>query len=236
MIDAIAIASSGLQSNQDVLDSISKNISNLNTDAYKAQVASFSEVIEQGQFVGIEARYELDYQNGALKKTGGILDFALQGSGFFELIKPNGDVAYSRVGRFSQDEQGYLTNKDGYYLSGNIRIPASTSELVVQENGDVYAIMSGDTKPQNVGKIEVFDAVNKNNLVAGENSTWRLSGNEVMQPVENTKVIQGHIESSNVEMIDEVGRMMLAQQSYQMNSKIIQTADELLGIINNLKR
>ncbi|BCE02764.1 flagellar hook-basal body protein [Marinicellulosiphila megalodicopiae] len=240
MIDAITIAESGIQSQQKVIDQISNNMANLNTNAYKKSSMEFSQLVNtdsSNQLLGVSSHQYLDFSEGPLKQTGLPLDFAIRGDGFFEVENAQGERLYTRLGRFVTDEFGYLKTQEGYFLTTNVRVPENATSVMVDSDGTVKATYPGSNVLKEIGEINILSFSNPQGLElnsGGFYNTTQQSGDPEI--TNDSLIVQGSLEASNVDIISEMGEMMLAQHSYQMNSKILQVSDEILGIINNLKR
>ncbi|MCJ8313436.1 MAG: flagellar hook-basal body protein, partial [Saccharospirillaceae bacterium] len=189
------------------------------------------------QLLGVQSSQYLNFAEGPLKQTGLPLDFAIRGEGFFEVENAQGERFYTRVGRFVTDEFGYLKTKEGYFLSSNVRIPENSTSIVIDSDGTVKATYPGSNVLKEIGEINILGFSNPQGLSAKSGGYYSATQNSGTAEIKaDSLIFQGSLEASNVDIISEMGEMMLAQHTYQMNSKILQVADEILGIINNLKR
>jgi flagellar basal-body rod protein FlgG len=253
MIDALYISASGLRSEQKQIDVISNNVANMQTPGFKrgrvnfVEVAAAATTAEGGQVAAagngtrILSTSTL-FSPGDLRMTGNALDVAIEGAGFFELEAEDGSLVYTRDGQFRLDAEGYLTTVHGLRLSHSIQIPGDASELRVAANGEVSAKLAGNAERTTLGAIElasfaapdVLVSVGDNRFTAPDAAGAASYG----RPGETGfgKVQQGYVEMSNVEMIDEMSALVLAQRAYQLNARVLQASDQILETINNLRR
>ncbi len=259
MLDSLFIATSGLTAQQTKIDSISNNIANVNTAGYKKTKIHFSDIfyneinVAQMQSsmnvstntigAGVSAFVsDKVFTDGSLKKTNAELDVAISGNGFFEIMMGDGGSSYTRAGTFKVDKDGFLIDKDGNYLASMIQLPPDFENVFISENGVVSVKIPGENKPVEVGQIELVSFVNPGSLHSTGNNlyvTSPMSGDPIYgKPGEAGMGVlsQNYIETSNVEYNEELTDLVLAQRSYEMNSKMIQVSDQILGIINNLYR
>jgi flagellar basal-body rod protein FlgG len=255
MIDALYISASGLRSEQKQLDVISNNVANLQTPGFKRSRVNFVDVasaaIAAGQAAeGAPVRGDgtriasvaAEFSAGDLRATGNALDLAIDGTGFFELATDDGGVAYTRDGRFHLDAEGNLVSLQGLRLAGAPQVPAGATGLRVDAGGEISALLAGDTERTTLGHIELATFVAPDALAAlGDNRYGATDG--AGAPAYATPgadgtghLAQGYIEGSNVEMIDEMSSLVLAQRAYQLNARVLQAADQVLETINNLRR
>lgn len=259
MLDSLFIASSGLNAQQTKIDVISNNIANVNTAAYKKSKVNFADILYMQTNVtdvnnnesinkdiigaGVSASaYEKVFTDGALKKTNAELDIAITGNGFFEIQMADGTNAYTRTGTFKVDQDGFLIDKDGNQLSSMIQVPADYENIIVSNTGVVSVKVPGEEKLLEVGQVELASFINPGSLQPTGNNLYvptDMSGDPLNGKPGEIGVgllSQGYIESSNVDYIEELTELVLTQRAYEMNSKMIQASDQILGIINNLYR
>lgn len=259
MLDSLIIASTGLNAQQAKIDLISNNIANVNTTAYKKSKINFSDILYNQTNVSLSPNSETVkkdiigagvsasssekvFTDGSLKKTGAELDLAISGNGFFEIQKPDGTNAYTRTGTFKIDKDGFLIDKDGNFLSSMIQIPADYENIVISKTGVVSVKVPGEQSLLEVGQIELASFINPGSLEPTGNNLYipsDLSGDPVNgRPGEIGigSLSQGYLETSNVDYNEELTNLVLTQRAYEMNSKMIQASDQILGIINNLYR
>ena len=261
MIRSLYTAGTGMMAQQQNLDVISNNLANVNTTAFKGQRAEFQDLMYQtlksanagqsgnGTPVGIQfglgtkiSSTEGTFTQGSLQQTGDPLNVAIQGQGFFKVMQADGSVAFTRDGTFKADGQGNVVTADGLKLDPALQIPPNATAVTISATGEVYAVKTGESSSSYVGKIELTNFANP----AGMN---RIGGN-LYQATDNSgdpqsgtpglngtgKLQGGFVEGSNVEVVSEMTHMITAQRAYEINSKAIQTADDMLQIVNGLKR
>ncbi|MEZ8082571.1 flagellar hook-basal body protein [Enterovibrio norvegicus] len=254
MIEALANAELALRTHQKHIDMISNNVSNINTPGYKASAPVFNNLIASSEGAGSEngsvrvgSGVEISdaiyrFSDGEYKHTGSPLDLAIQGNGLIEVELANGDVAYTRVTSLRKLDDGALATVHGHRLASNIVVPPDISELKVERDGIVTGLVKGDDEALELGQIElaVFDSFEA--LSPGEGGIWYRTEEAgqlqyVLPDADGAGVIlQGYTEMSNVNMIEEMVSLMSAQRAYQLNSRVIQTSDQILETINNLTR
>jgi flagellar basal-body rod protein FlgG len=262
MIRSLTTAATGMVVQQRNLDVIANNLANINTTAFKANRAEFQDLMyqtlrvagaEQGggtllpaaQQVGMGAKFvsnATSFNVGPLQATGNPLDIAINGNGMFAVTLQDGTTAYTRDGGFKLDSAGTFVTSDGFPLSGNITVPAEVQTISISANGTVSAIVGGESEPQVLGQITLVMFTNPSGLERIGKNLYRA--NVASGPATETEpglngsgtLEQGFLEGSNVQLVDEMVRMILAQRAYEVNSKAIQTADEMLNSTNSIKR
>jgi len=259
---AMDIASSGMQAQQLNVEVISNNIANLNTTGFKRQRAEFQDLLYQdlrrpgdnssdsgtivpvGVQIGIGVKAAAVYrinQQGNLSQTQNPLDVAIQGDGYFQVQMPDGTTSYTRAGSFQLNAQRQIVTADGYLIQPNITIPQGTTSITIDASGEVMADVAGTTNSQNVGQITLAVFPNPAGLSAyGQNlfSETQASGAPIVQNpgVSDTGVLQqGFLETSNVDVVTEITNLITAQRAYEMNSKVIETADQMQQTLTNLQ-
>jgi flagellar basal-body rod protein FlgG len=259
MINSLYIGATGMQAQQVNVDAIANNLANVNTTGFKKSRVSFEDLVYRqltpaqytneadassvamglGSFVSSNAK---SFLPGEVKQTESPLDFAIRGSGFFEVVLPDGSSAYTRHGEFRVTSDGLLGTQSGYPLKQQIQIPAEALEVVVDASGKVSARMSNETTLTELGQLELSSFTNPQGLdPIGENlyTAGQTAGQpRVSKPGEDGtgSIAQGFLESSNVKLAEEMVNLVLAQRAYELNAKIIQTSDEMLAVSNNLRR
>lgn len=259
MINSLYIGATGMQAQQLNVDAIANNLANVNTTGYKKSRVSFEDLIYRqvapgmrvedgdtalvamglGTFVSSNAK---SFLAGEIKQTESPLDFAIRGNGFFEVALPDGTSAYTRHGAFRVTSEGLLGTQAGYPLRQQIQIPPEALEVVVDAAGKVSARLPNEKNLVELGQLELSSFTNPQGLdPIGENlyTAGQLAGQpRISKPGEdgNGAIAQGYLESSNVKLAEEMVNLVLAQRAYELNAKIIQTSDEMLGISNNLRR
>ncbi|AUM12969.1 flagellar basal-body rod protein FlgG [Ketobacter alkanivorans] len=258
MLDAIYIATSGMQAEQAQIDTISNNLANINTAGYKKSRVSFEDLVYQqvnnsaasldyeqlapmsGMGASLAAITK-DFSMGDLKATQNLLDVAIQGAGFFEVDLFNGEKAYTRNGSFKIDSDGMLSTIDGRVLSSAIRIPSDASQLLIRPDGSMAAKVDGNEDLVELGQIDIANFVTPENLEPLGSGLFAATDGSGLplysEPGSNGtgELIQGYIETSNVDLVEEMLSLVVAQRAYEMNSQIIRASDEILKINNNLR-
>ncbi len=265
MIRALWTSASGMGAQQTNLDVISNNIANVNTVGFKRSRANFEDLIYQdikdpGVMSSNETRVPSGIQiglgvklsdvskiftQGSLIKTDKPLDLAIQGDGFFKIELPGGGEAYTRAGNFQIDNEGYIVTPNGYRLSPNIQIsaPETLISISISPNGKVYVVRNegGQQTTEELTDIKLYKFINPAGLKAiGENLfKYTEASGEPIEGDPNTdgfgKLAQGFLEASNVNIVEEMVNLIVAQRAYEINSKGIITADEMLRTIGTLK-
>lgn len=262
MIRSLYSGATGMIAQQTNLDVVSNNLANANTAGFKKIRADFEDLLYQidrepgapvepdsmiptGIQVGLGTRVvgtNRIMTAGNLQVTGNSLDVAIEGDGFFQVVLPNGNMAYTRDGSWSIDGEGQIVTSNGYLLDPAIVIPEDALDIVISATGDVSVTLPDEVDPENVGQIELARFVNPGGLKAvGKNlflETPASGAPIVAEPGDEGMgtTIQTILEMSNVQVVEEMVNMIVAQRAYEANSKTIQTADNLLQIANNLRR
>lgn len=257
MSDSLYIAATGMHTQQEMLNVISNNLANLNTPGYKKSRISFVDLmykdVSQPQTSADLSAYQLgsgsavagvtkSFSMGEIKTTERQLDVAINGDGLFEVNLLDGSKAYTRNGSLNVSTDGYLTTNNGYQLSSLIHVPEGTTNLVIGSDGVVQAAIQGETGLVRIGQIELAKFTSTENLKALGGNLYlptAESGDAMLgKPGEegNGLVQQGFLEASNVNLIDEMVTMMLAQRAFEINSKVLQVSDEILSLSNNMRR
>ena len=262
MSRALSIAASGMQAQSLNIDVISNNLANVSTTGFKRSRADFQDLLYQnlrpagatsssgnqvptgiqlGQGTRPVATQKIFIQ-GNYQHTGNELDMAIEGSGFFQIMQPNGEIAYSRAGAFKLNSEGKIVTSDGYPLEPEITVPSNSISVTIGMDGTVSVLKAGESAPSEIGTIELaqfpnpagLNSIGRNlylNTAASGEVTTGTAGKEGRGTLS-----QGSLEMSNVSVVDEMVNMITAQRAYEINSKSIQAADEMLQMANNLKR
>ncbi len=259
MNQALWIAKTGLDAQQTRMSVVSNNLANANTVGFKRDRASFEDLLYQqvrqpggsssqetqlptGLQTGTGVRVvatSKQFAQGNMQQTGNALDIAVNGRGFFEVLLPDGSPAYTRDGSFQVNAQGELVTNSGYPLQPGMQIPEGAQSITIGNDGTVTVQIAGQPAPQQVGTITLTDFINPAGLQAkgenlyletaasgpAQNGSPGLSGLGTLQ--------QGALESSNVNVVEELVSMIETQRAYEMNAKAISTADAMLGFLNN---
>lgn len=261
MIDALYTAETGLNSYATYLDVISNNIANINTPGFKKSGVNFTDMVYQngatdesfqvtnfeyvpnqvGLGTAIGSTYKV-FSDGQLVQTGNPLDIAISGQGFLQVELPSGEVAYTRAGKLITDKDGYLATADGNRLSANIQVPSDTEALAVSQQGVIMAKLAGEDEAMELGTIEIARISNPDSLNAIGSNLYAVTEDTgdvfITSPGENGAgmIIQGFQEISNVDLTTEMVNLMTAQRAFQLNSRVVQVADQMLETINNMRR
>ena len=260
MINSLWIAKTGMSAQQTQLDVISHNLANVATTGYKRNNAVFEDLIYQnlrqvgaqsteqnqlptGLHLGLGVRTVATSRNftqGSLQQTGNRLDVAINGNGFFEVTMPDGTIGYTRDGSFQLDSQGRIVNSNGLPVANGITVPGNATSLNISEDGIVTATLPGNTQPQQLGSLAMASFINSAGLEPVGQNLYKESAASG-QPQQGTPgtnglgvMRQGFLESSNVNVVEELVTMIQTQRAYEMNSKAIQTSDQMLAKLAQL--
>ena len=262
MIRSLWISKTGLDAQQTNLDVIANNLANVSSNGFKRSRAVFEDLLYQtlrqpgsqsteqtqvptGLQVGTGVRpvaTERIHTQGNLQQTGNTFDLAVNGGGFFQVLMPDGSHAYTRDGSFHVDAQGKVVTSNGFALQPSITVPPTALKVTIGADGVVSVMMPGQAAAQNVGSIQLANFVNPAGLQSlGQNLYIESPASGTPQtgtPGTNNLGLlqQGYVETSNVNVVEELVSMIQTQRAYEINSKAIQTADEMLSMLNNLKR
>ncbi|MEQ8587417.1 MAG: flagellar basal-body rod protein FlgG [Thalassobaculaceae bacterium] len=261
-MQSLNIAATGMNAQQMNVEVISNNIANMNTTGFKRQRAEFQDLIYQAQRrvgtassdagtvvpsgiqlgLGVKtaATYRVNEQ-GALILTDNQFDLSIRGEGYFQITLPNGDTAYTRAGSFQLDQNGTLVTPDGYTVQPGVTIPADTLAVTVNESGQVFAQIDGQIDEQNVGQLQLAIFQNPaglenigNNLLL-ETTASGTAGTGAPGAAGFGRLQQGFLESSNVDPVQEITSLITAQRAYELNSKVIETSDQMMSTVNNVR-
>lgn len=262
MIRSMMTAATGMEAQQLYMDTISHNLSNVNTNGFKRTRIEFQDLMYQtirepgvrnfeGSMApaGIEcglgvkpAATQHIFEQGSFVRTDNPLDLTIEGEGFFQITLPDGTTAYSRDGSFKPSADGSIVTSSGFYLSPQITIPENSTGLSIAADGTVTVILPGEEENTEIGKIELVRFINASGLRSlGGNLYARTdaSGEPIvsMPGEENTgTILSQNIETSNVKIVDEMVNMISAQRAFEIISKAIQVGEEMMQVANNLKR
>lgn len=262
MIRSLFTAATGMQAQQINVDVISNNIANVNTVGFKRSRADFQDLLYQNiKAPGVPSAEGIQIPSGiqiglgvkpvAVQKlftqgdfitTNNDLDLVIEGDGFFQVTRPDGTVAYTRAGAFKLDRDGRIVNSDGLPIEPAITIPADTTKVTVGFDGRVTVLQAGSTTPTEIGTIETARFVNPAGLQAiGKNLFLSTdSSGEAIVGLPGTEgrgaINQGFLEMSNVNVVEELSNLIIAQRAFDLNSKAVQASDEMLQTSGNLKR
>jgi flagellar basal-body rod protein FlgG len=259
----LAIAATGMSAQEQNLEVIANNIANINTTGFKRSRAEFTDLmyqserlmgvsnrgrdatIPEGAQLGLGVRTaairSLNTQ-GSLTNTGNTLDLAVNGRGWFQVTMPDSTIAYTRDGSFNTNGTGQLVTTDGYQVTPQIVIPVNSTNLTVSQTGLVTVTIPGQVNPQTLGQLTIANFVNEAGLKQmGSNLAQQTlaSGPPTVAVPGDTSfgtLQQGYVESSNVDPVSEITNLIAAQRAYEMNSKVIQAADQMSGTITNIRQ
>lgn len=260
MINSLWIAKTGMSAQQTQLDVISHNLANVSTTGFKRNNAVFEDLIYQnlrqvgsntteqnqlptGLHLGLGVRTVATSRNfiqGSLQQSNNSLDVAINGNGFFEVTMPDGTIGYTRDGSFKVDAQGRLVTSGGLPVANGITIPPNATNISISNDGAVSATVPGNTQPQPLGNLAMSGFVNAGGLEPIGQNLFKESAASG-QPQQGTPgtnglgiIKQGFLESSNVNVVEELVNMIQTQRAYEMNSKAISTTDQMLAKLSQL--
>jgi flagellar basal-body rod protein FlgG len=263
MIRALYTAASGMQAQQLNLDTVANNLSNSSTSGFRKRRLQFQDLLYQnlvmpgtaatqqttvaaGLQIGLGSRSaasEIIQLQGDMSATGNPLDLAVEGQGFFQITLPSGETGYTRSGAFHLDAQGNIVTSEGNPMSPSITIPQGATSITIGSDGTVSATLVGQQAAQQVGNIQLalfanpggLNSIGKNLFLAttasGDPTLGTPGGTDGLGEIQ-----QGFLEGSNVSVVDEFIQMIVAQRSYEANSRVVKAADEMFQQINNLGR
>ncbi len=260
MFRSLWISKTGMEAQQTQLDTISHNLANVGTNGFKRGHAVFEDLIYQnlrqagansseqtqlptGLQVGLGVRavsMSRNFSQGNLQQTGNNLDVAVKGNGFFQVQMPDGTVAYTRDGSFQVDAQGQVVTNNGFTVQPGITIPANAQSVTIAADGTVSVLLPGQATPQSVGQLQLANFANPAGL---EPRGQNLFAETAASGTPNSGVpganglgtlAQGYVETSNVNVVEELVAMIQTQRAYEINSKAIQTSDQMLQRLGQL--
>ncbi|MCA1936795.1 flagellar basal-body rod protein FlgG [Asticcacaulis sp.] len=259
---ALRTATTGMSAQQLNVDTISHNIANMNTVGFKKQRAEFQDLLYQNvERMGAQSSESgtvvpTGIQVGGGVKTGSVYRILTQGSptrtdnpydimvdgrGYFQVLMPSGETAYTRAGNFAVNDQGQLVTDDGYLVQPQITFPQDTKEVTISKTGQVSVTQDGVTAPTVIGQLQVASFFNEAGLEAIGDNLYLQSGASGAPNIGTPgdvgygTLMQGYTEASNVDAVSEITSLIVAQRAYEMNSKIIKTADEMLSVTSSLR-
>ncbi|MGK5095209.1 flagellar basal-body rod protein FlgG [Deltaproteobacteria bacterium TL4] len=262
MMRSLYTAATGMGGQQKQIDTIANNLANVNTTGFKKSrnhfqdllyhnertagvASSLSTQVPVGIHVGHGVKHvssEKIHTQGDMQNTGNDLDLSIDGPGFFQVLQPNGALAYSRAGHFNIDGQGRLVTDDGMLLDPEINIPSETRKIEIGFDGTVSVFLRDETQPEAVGTIQLARFSNVAGLTPMGKNLYLpspASGNAIVDAAASNgmgSLNQGFLEGSNVSIVEEMVGMITAQRAYEVNSKAIQTSDNMLQTANNIVR
>jgi len=248
---------------QTQVDNTSNNLANVNTNAFKASAVEFQDLIyvtqrpagsDAAQGLQVPTGFQIGsgarvvgttklFSQGVLQNTGNQLDVAIQGNGFFQITMPDGTIQYTRDGSFRQNQNGQLVNSDGFLVQPQITIPPDAVSVTIGLDGTVSVISSGaPNTARQLGQLQLIRFLNPAGLSSNGNNLYSESASSGAPlptvPGQNGAgtIQQGFLEGSNVNVVQELINLILAQRAYEFNSRAVRTADEMLSDTNNLTR
>jgi flagellar basal-body rod protein FlgG len=259
---SLDIAGTGMQAQQTNVEVISNNIANMTTTGFKRRRVEFQDLIYQtlrrvganssdsgsivpsGAQVGLGVKTAAIYrinQQGNLQQTSNSLDMAIQGNGYFQVTLPSGETAYTRDGTFGLAADGTIVTADGHIVQPGLQIPSAANSVTVNTSGQVQVTLSGQTAPQTIGQLQVavfpnevgLDAQGDNLLLQTAASGAPVTGNPSSAGFGS--VMQGFVETSNVNVVTEITNLITAQRAYEMNSRVITASNDMLSTLTNLR-
>lgn len=259
---SLAIAATGMNAQQLNVEVIANNIANINTTSYKRARGEFTDLLYQveraagvpnrggadtipeGARIGLGVRtaaVRYLHQQGVLAQTSNRLDVALNGRGWFQIAGPDGEPLYTRAGSFNRNENGEIVTVDGYVVQPAMTVPEGATDIVINETGQVFARIGNEAELTELGQFTVANFINEAGLepiggnlyresVASGGANAGVAGDEGVGTVQ-----QGYLEGSNVDPVKEITELIQAQRYYEMNSKVIQTADSMFGTMTSIR-
>ncbi|MFK7912684.1 MAG: flagellar basal-body rod protein FlgG [Pseudomonadales bacterium] len=257
MNSALYISKTGLSAQDVALRTISNNLANVSTTGFKRDRANFEDLMYQireqpgalssqnsqlpsGTQLGLGVRVvntQKEFSVGTLQTTEQPLDMAIEGRGFFQITLPDGGVGYTRTGAFNLNENGNIVNSDGYELEPSLTVPPQTNTITIGVDGTVSISQVGDAAPSQIGTIQLVDFINPAGLEAVGGNLYRetAASGAPTQGVAGEgglgQIVQGALESSNVNVVEELVNMVATQRAYEINSRVVSTADQMLQYI-----
>jgi flagellar basal-body rod protein FlgG len=259
---ALSIAATGMDAQQTRVEVISNNLANMNTTAYATRRAEFSDllyqivrpagasssatgaIVPEGIQLGLGVKttsISVDMAQGTLKNTGGDLDLAIEGKGFIEVTLPSGSLAYTRDGALKRSAEGVIVNAEGFPIAGNITLPPDARQITINPEGEVSVLIAGQTAGQIVGTFNLVVFPNEKGLEP-------IGGNLFQETAASGTPLPGlagldgrgtfqqrYLEESNVDVVQEIAALIEAQRGYELNSKVISAADQMMGATTQIR-
>ncbi|MHA6287046.1 flagellar basal-body rod protein FlgG [Maricaulis sp. CAU 1757] len=259
---SLTTAASGMQAQQLNVEVISNNLANMNTTGFKRQRAEFQDLLYQnvqqvgtnssdagtivptGVQVGLGVQASSIYritEQGSLANTGNPLDLGIAGAGYFRVQMPDGSDAYTRAGNFALSPEGQIVTMDGYTVAPGVALPQGARDIAINAQGQVQALIDGQTEPQTVGQLELATFFNEAGLEARGDNLYMESAASGAANVGTPgspgygMIRQGFVEAANVNAVSEITALIQAQRAYEMNARVITASDEMLAASSNLR-
>ncbi len=262
MMTSLFTAATGMKGQQSQIDTIANNLANVNTNGFKQTRNNFQDLLYSNEIMpgsatssntisptglhkghGVKlAGTQKVFTQGNLTHTGQDLDISIDGDGFFQVLRPNGSIAYSRDGAWQRDSQGRVVNSDGYPLEPEVVIPPEATKIIISQDGQVQILIGDDPTPNKIGTVQLAKFINPAGLnPIGKNLFMATAASGISEGSEPGQqgvglLSQGFLEKSNVSVVDEMVNMIVAQRAYEVNSKSIQTSDNMLQTAVNILR
>lgn len=259
---SLDIAATGMLAQQRNVEVVSNNLANMNTTAFQRRRSEFHDLIYQdlrrvgttssdagtivptgvqlGLGVKLAAVYRI-HEQGNLSATDNTFDLAVQGKGLFQITMPDGTTAYTRDGTFQLNATGQIVTHDGYTVQPGITVPSNAIDVTINNSGEVLVKIEGQVEYSNVGQVQISTFLNDAGLEAVGDNLYKetpASGSATSGSPGGTgfgTILQGFLETSNVNAVEEISNLISAQRAYEMNSKVIQTSDEMMGTLTGLR-
>ncbi len=259
---SLDIGATGMLAQQLNVEVISHNIANMNTTAFTRRRVEFQDLLYQtmrrtgsqsaddgsilpaGVQIGLGVKTAAVYritEQGNLTLTENSLDTAINGEGYFQITLPNGETAYTRSGAFQLSQDGEIVTVDGFLVDPNLTVPANAIDITINASGEVLVKVDGQVTPQNIGQFQLATFANEAGLLAiGDNLFVETPASG--SPTTGTpgsdgygQIQQGFLETSNVNVVEEITNLISAQRAYEMNSKVIETSDQMMATVSNIR-
>ncbi len=259
---ALSIAATGMDAQQTRVEVISNNLANMNTTAYMARRAEFTDlhyqvvraagasssstgsIVPEGVQLGLGVRtasISMDMTQGTLKDTGGDLDLAIEGRGYFEVTLPSGEPAYTRDGAFKRTGEGLIVSSEGFTLAGDIAIPEEARSVTINAEGEIFAYFDNQPAGQLLGQIALVSFANAKGLAPLGGNLYRetaASGPPLVGEAGQNglgTMRQGYLEESSVDVVQQIAELIEAQRGYELNSKVLSAADQMMGATTQIR-
>lgn len=262
MLRSLRTAALGMAAQQLTIDTIANNLANVNTTGFKKSKVEFQdllyETIHSGDIGGKDGKEKpteiqigmgnkpvstfRSFSQGAIEETGNPLDIAINGKGFFQISRADGSYAYTRDGSFQINSKGNLVTASGLSVYPEIDIPEGVSGINISQDGVISVIIQGQPNPEDIGQLELVNFMNPAGLRAIGGNLYEQTEASGMPtyglPAEEGygNIVQGYLEKSNVDVVQEMINLIVSQRAYEINSKAVKTSEEILAMVNNLKR
>jgi flagellar basal-body rod protein FlgG len=259
---ALWTAATGMQAQQLTLDVVANNLANVQTAGFKRSRVDFQDLVyetlqapgaQSAQGQEIPSGFQVGHGSravatqrlfikGDLQQTGNSLDLAIEGDGFFQVTLPSGETGYTRAGTFKKNSQGQMVTSDGFLIQPQITVPQNATNIIVGVDGLVSVTIAGQSQPQHLGTLELARFINPAGLLSQGRNIFlptQASGDAITGTAGREglgTLIQGFVEGSNVNVVEEMVGLITSQRAYEINSKAIRTADEMMQTANNLIR